>query len=119
MGAYSNRFPGFGPAHWTDKDHYVRNGFRVPTDPPLPDWVLPRRQQLGRHIARQRHARGLVVDDVAERTGLNRKTVMHIESARRNPTLATLLLIADALGVTVSQLLDDGPAAAAGDGGGA
>lgn len=108
MGAYSNRFPGFGPAHWTDKDHYVRNGFRVPTDPPLPDWVLPRRQQLGRHIARQRHARGL-----------NRKTVMHIESARRNPTLATLLLIADALGVTVSQLLDDGPAAAAGDGGGA
>lgn len=112
--ARGNRFGGFGPADWTDKDHRARNGFDVPTDPPLPEWVLPRRQALGRHIARQRHARGLVVDDVAERTGLNRKTVMHIESARRNPTLATLLLIADALGVTVSELLDDGPAAATG-----
>jgi DNA-binding XRE family transcriptional regulator len=118
MGAYSNRFPGFGPAHWTDKDHYVRKRGRVPTDPPLPEWVLPRRQQLGRHIARQRHAAGLTVDVVAERTGLNRKTVMHIESARRNPTLTTLLLVADALGITVAHLLDDGPAAGAGEPGG-
>jgi DNA-binding XRE family transcriptional regulator len=120
MGAYSNRFPGFGPAHWTDKDHYVRKRERVPTDPPLPEWVLPRRQQLGRHIARQRHAAGLTVDAVAERTGLNRKTVMHIESARRNPTLATLLLIADALGTSVGRmlLLDDGPAADTGAAGG-
>jgi hypothetical protein len=78
IGAYGNHYPGFGPAHWTDKDHYVRNGFRVPTDPPLPEWVLPRRQQLGRHIARQRHAAGL----------------------------------------TVAHLLDDGPAAGAGEPGG-
>lgn len=81
----------------------------------MPDWVLPRRQALGRHIARQRHAAGLVVDDIAERTGLNRKTVIHTENATVVPSLATLLLIADALGVTVAELLDDSPAAATGD----
>jgi transcriptional regulator with XRE-family HTH domain len=91
----------------------------VPTDPPLPDWVLPRRQALGRHIARQRHARRMTVDDVAEATGLNRKTVIHTENAIVVPSLVTLLLIADALGVSVSELLDYGPAAATGgaDGG--
>lgn len=90
---------------------------RVPTDPPLPDWVVPRRQALGRHIARQRRARGLVIDDVAEASGLNRKTVMAVEHAQGAPSLTTLLLIADALGVTVSELLDDGPAAATGTAG--
>lgn len=86
----------------------------MPTDPPLPDWVLPRRQALGRHIARQRHARGLTVDDVAEATGLNRKSVIHAENATVVPSLVTLLLIADALGVSVAELLADGPAAATG-----
>lgn len=86
----------------------------MPTDPPLPDWVLPRRQALGRHIARQRHARRMTVDDVAEATGLNRKSVIHAENATVVPSLVTLLLIADALGVSVAELLDDGPAAATG-----
>lgn len=91
----------------------------MPTDPPAPEWVLPRRQQLGRHVARLRADRGLVVDDVASVTGLDRKTVMATEGGRNVPTLDTLLLIADALGVSVSELLDDGPAAATGaaDGG--
>ncbi|MFI0897768.1 helix-turn-helix domain-containing protein [Streptomyces sp. NPDC020983] len=87
----------------------------MPTDPPLPDWVVPRRQALGRHIARQRHARGRTVDDVAEASGLNRKTVMAAENAQDVPSLVTLLLIADALGISVSELLDDGPAAATGE----
>lgn len=90
----------------------------MPTDPPLPDWVDPRRQALGRHIARQRYAAGLTVDDVAEATGLNRKTVMHLEHATTVPSLVTLLLVADALGVTVAALLDDGPAAGTGASGG-
>jgi transcriptional regulator with XRE-family HTH domain len=79
----------------------------VPKDPPQPDWVLPRRQQLGRHITRLRQARGLVVDDIAEATGLNRKTVMAAENAHNAPTLDTLLVIASALGMTISTLLDD------------
>lgn len=91
---------------------------RVPTDPPLPEWVPPRRRALGRHIARQRHAAGLTVDAVAEASGLNRKTVMAAENAQDVPSLTTLLLIADALGLTVAELLDDSPAAATGDAGG-
>src|SRR5258707_3036428 len=110
-GAPGNRFAKFGPLHWTDKDHHGRQRRYVPTDPPLPDWVGPRRRDLGRHIARQRYARHLTVDDVAESTGLNRKTVIHAENATAVPSLVTLLLIADALGVTVGELLtDDGPA---------
>lgn len=92
----------------------------MPIDPPTPEWVLPRRQALGRHIARLRAARGLVVDDIASATGLDRKTVMATEGGRHAPTLDTLLLIAHALGVSVAELLDDdGPAAATGgaDGG--
>jgi len=77
--------------------------------------VDPRRQALGRHIARQRYAAGLTVDNVAEATGLNRKTVMHVESAYAVPSLTTLLLVADALGVTVAHLLDDGPATGSGE----
>lgn len=86
----------------------------MPIDPPTPEWVLPRRQALGRHIARLRAERGLVVDDIAEATGLDRKTVMATEGGRNAPTLDTLLLIAHALGVSVAELLDDGPAAATG-----
>lgn len=91
----------------------------MPTDPPLPEWVGPRRQALGRHIARQRYARGLTVDAVAEASGLNRKTVMHVESATVVPSVVTLMLIADALGVSLSELTDYSPAAATGgaDGG--
>lgn len=62
----------------------------------------------------------MTVDDVAEATGLNRKSVIHAENATVVPSLVTLLLIAHALGVSVAELLDDdGPAAATGgaDGG--
>lgn len=90
----------------------------MPIDPPTPEWVLPRRQALGRHIARLRAAQGLVVDDIAGATGLDRKTVMATEGARNAPTLDTLLLIAHALGVSVSTLLDDDPAAGTGAPGG-
>jgi transcriptional regulator with XRE-family HTH domain len=61
----------------------------------------------------------MTVDDVAEATGLNRKSIIHAENAAVVPSVVTLMLIADALGVTLSELTDYGPAAATGgaDGG--
>lgn len=83
----------------------------MPTDP-LPDWVPSRRREIGLRIAALRRDRGLAVDDVAETTGLDRKTVMTAEAGRHAPTLDTLLLIANALTVPLAELVTDGPAAA-------
>lgn len=77
----------------------------MPTDP-LPDWVLTRRRQVGIRIAVRRRALGLSIDDVAEATGLNRKTIMSAEQATHSPTLDTLLLIAAALRVPLAELVD-------------
>jgi transcriptional regulator with XRE-family HTH domain len=83
----------------------------VPSDP-LPEWVPTRRRAIGLHIARLRAARGLTIDDVAEASGLNRKTVMAIERAINAPTLDTLLLVAAGIGVRLADLVDDAPARA-------
>lgn len=79
----------------------------MPTDP-LPDWVLVRRRAIGHRIAQERQARRLAIDDVAEATGLDRKTVMTAEAGRHAPTLDTLLLVAAALGVPLSELVEGG-----------
>jgi transcriptional regulator with XRE-family HTH domain len=71
----------------------------------MPDWVLPRRREIGLRIATRRRALGLVVDDVAEATGLNRKTIMAVEGALNAPGLDVLLLIAHALDVPLAYLV--------------
>lgn len=83
----------------------------MPTDP-LPDWVPARRREIGLRIAAVRRDRGLAIDDIAEATGLDRKTVMTVEAGRHAPTLDTLLLVAQALAVPLAELVADGPAAA-------
>lgn len=87
----------------------------MPTDP-TPDWVPARRRAIGRRIAQERQGQGLAIDDIAERTGLDRKTVMTVEAGRHAPTLDTLLLVAAALGLPLAELVaEDGPAAGTGE----
>jgi DNA-binding XRE family transcriptional regulator len=92
-------------------DHEWQQRGRVPTDP-LPDWVPARRRAIGLRIAATRQDRGLAIDDIAESTGLDRKTVMTAELGRNAPTLDTLLLVAQALAVPLAELVADDPAAA-------
>ncbi|MFJ4907739.1 helix-turn-helix domain-containing protein [Streptomyces sp. NPDC093249] len=71
-----------------------------------PEWVLTRRVAFG---ARVRHARlyaNLTQQAVCERTGLARATVQEIEAGRASPTVDTLLLLADAIGVPPAQLFE-------------
>ncbi|MFJ8224979.1 helix-turn-helix transcriptional regulator [Streptomyces griseus] len=80
------------------------------TDPP-PDWVLPRRQQIGRRLRELREDRGLTQIQLAERAGMDHKTVHRIEYAISDPSLSMLLGLADAIGVPLAELVRQDPQA--------
>ncbi|MEU7149236.1 helix-turn-helix transcriptional regulator [Streptomyces sp. NPDC045456] len=78
----------------------------MPIDPPRPE-LLSRRRAVGEQIRRVRRQRSLSQEQLAERAGLDRKTVSRIENGRISPPLDYLLLIADALGAPLSRLVRD------------
>ncbi len=54
-----------------------------------------------------RKARGYTQNKLAIKSGLSRQAIVVIESGQKSPTLNTLIKIASALGVTVSQLIGE------------
>lgn len=80
--------------------------------PELPPWVPDRQRAIGDRIRRHRLAANLTQDRLAQMTGLDRRTVQRVERYDRDARLSWLLLIADAIGVPVGQLLEMDPAAA-------
>jgi transcriptional regulator with XRE-family HTH domain len=76
----------------------------VPLDP-LPDWVLTRRRAIGGRIRDARERANLTQWTLGEAIGRDNKTVLRFEYALSVPTLTDLLLIADACGTTVADLL--------------
>ncbi|MFG2763166.1 helix-turn-helix domain-containing protein [Streptomyces rubiginosohelvolus] len=82
----------------------------MPTDP-LPDWVPIRRRAIGVRVRALRKAAGLTQEGLAGRAGLDRKTVNRLELAITSPLLDHLLVIADALGVPLSDLVREDPPA--------
>ncbi|MFJ5735443.1 helix-turn-helix domain-containing protein [Streptomyces microflavus] len=75
------------------------------TTDPLPDWVLPRRQQIGATLRAAREHRGLTQIQLGERAGMDSKTVHRIEYATSDPSLTMLLRLAAALDVRLSDLV--------------
>jgi transcriptional regulator with XRE-family HTH domain len=57
-----------------------------------------------------RRGRGLSVDQLAARSGISKGALVALENAAANPNLATLVRLADALGVSVSALVEQGAA---------
>jgi transcriptional regulator with XRE-family HTH domain len=53
-----------------------------------------------------RAARGWSLDELAGRSGVSKGMLVQIEAARTNPSLGTLCRIADAVGVTIGQLVE-------------
>lgn len=77
----------------------------MPSDP-LPAWVLTRRRQIGDNIRAARTARNLSQEKLAELAGgLDRKTVNRIEQGTHATLIDHLLVIADALGVPLADLV--------------
>ncbi|MFD6421536.1 helix-turn-helix transcriptional regulator [Streptomyces sp. NPDC060198] len=77
------------------------------TTEPLPDWVLPRREEIGRRLRAARTAAGLTQIQLADLVGLDHKTVHRIEYATSDPSLSTLLRLAAALDTPLATLVRD------------
>lgn len=76
--------------------------------PPVDDYTENEQAKvraMGREIAAQRVGAGLTQEQLGQRIGLNRKSVTRYESGERDATFGTLVDIADALGISISQLV--------------
>jgi transcriptional regulator with XRE-family HTH domain len=80
-------------------DCYVRHTGRVQSS----DEVAA---AVGRNVRALRQQRGMTIDALAAAAGLSRGTVIQIETARGNPSIATLCSLATALRVGVGSLVD-------------
>ncbi|MCJ1677521.1 helix-turn-helix domain-containing protein [Streptomyces sp. APSN-46.1] len=73
---------------------------------PVPAHVLARRQRIGAQIRAARLGRKLTQETVADRAGgMDRATYVRIEQGQASPLLDTLILIADAIGVPLAELV--------------
>lgn len=89
------------------QDHWGRCVCWVPARRnPRPDWVMQRRVALGHRVADLRRQRELSQEQLAHLAGIERRSVQRYESAVRDPTYSDLLLIAHALRVHVTDLLN-------------
>ncbi|MFI9497830.1 helix-turn-helix domain-containing protein [[Kitasatospora] papulosa] len=77
----------------------------MPRSVPPPDWVLTRRRAIGDHIRTARLAAGLTQEQVALRIGMDRATYNRIEMGHAAALLDSLIRIADAIGVPLSDLV--------------
>lgn len=71
------------------------------------DWLLRERRRIGRRIRDARMDHNLTQEQVFLAASVNRSFYQQIEGGAANPSLETLLRIARAIGVTISELLHD------------
>ena len=60
---------------------------------------------LGRNLRRARLDREMTQEEVAERSGVHATEVSRIESGKRDPQVSTVQRLAEAVGVSASDLL--------------
>jgi transcriptional regulator with XRE-family HTH domain len=61
---------------------------------------------IGGRVRQGRNSRGWTLDQLAGRSGVSRRMLVSIEQGSANPSIATLLLISDALGIGLPALVD-------------
>jgi transcriptional regulator with XRE-family HTH domain len=71
----------------------------------MPDWVPARRREIGARLRAARHAANLTQLQLGELVGRDHRTIHRWEYAQRVPNLEDLLLLADALGVPLADLV--------------
>ena len=67
------------------------------------------RRLVGRNFARIRRETGLTQEQIEELSGFSQQYISGLETGQRNPTVVTLFELAQALGVTPIDLLQDEP----------
>ncbi|MFE0651323.1 helix-turn-helix domain-containing protein [Streptomyces sp. NPDC059534] len=75
----------------------------MPTEQPA--WVLTRRQAIGARIRAAREHANLSQLALADRCGVDHKTVHRIEYGQSDPGLGLLIQIAHAVGVPLAELV--------------
>jgi transcriptional regulator with XRE-family HTH domain len=65
--------------------------------------------EIAARVRAERARRGWTLDEFAARSGVSRRLVVQIESGDANPSLGTLLKLAAAIGVTLTELLTSQP----------
>jgi transcriptional regulator with XRE-family HTH domain len=75
-------------------------------DTPLTETVAALTAAVAGHVRALRTARGWSLDELAGRSGVSKGMLVQIEAARTNPSVGTLVRIADAFGVTIARLLE-------------
>ncbi|MCM2391630.1 helix-turn-helix domain-containing protein [Streptomyces albipurpureus] len=63
-------------------------------------------QSLARNLKHWRGERAFTLDALAARSGVSRGMIIQIEQARTNPSVGTTVKLADALGISITTLLD-------------
>lgn len=63
--------------------------------------------EIGETIRKRRQLLGLLQPQLADISGINRRTIQLVESGKANPTIETLVKIADPLGLTFRLLLKE------------
>src|SRR6266540_1885216 len=61
---------------------------------------------VARNIRRRRADRGWSLDQLAQRSGVSKGMLVHLEQARTNPSLGTLCKLAETLGVSLAGLIE-------------
>src|SRR5438034_1639112 len=61
---------------------------------------------IGGRVRQGRNSRGWTLDQLAQRSGVSRRMVVSIEQGSANPSIATLLLLSDALGIGLPALVE-------------
>ncbi|MEV3995829.1 helix-turn-helix transcriptional regulator [Streptomyces halstedii] len=71
----------------------------------LPDRIHQQRQDLGDRIRVLRRGLPATQEQFAEATGIDRRTLQRIERGTSDPRYSDLILIAEALGIAVADLV--------------
>ena len=77
----------------------------MPRSVPPPDWVVTRRRAIGDRIRTARLAAGLTQEETALRIEMDRATYNRIEQGHSAALIDSLILIADAIGVPLADLV--------------
>jgi len=81
----------------------------MPTVIDLNDYGNPTSQLFGERLRERRRARGLTQSQICEQTGLTKAYVSLVERGRANPTLDTMIKLAEAVGAEAWDMIRPAP----------
>ena len=62
-------------------------------------------KKLGQNMKRIRLSKQMSQGDICRKLGVDRSYISNVESGNKNPTLSTITKLAEALGVSVDEIL--------------